>query len=94
VAEHIREVVSCTHNDDYFDCAAYNYDYFDCADYYFDCADYHFDCAACDCDYYDYFDCADYYFDCADYHDYYFTCCGPCVGWVCWLFGWQVLGWF
>jgi hypothetical protein len=67
VAEHIREVVSCTHNDDYFDCAAYNYDYFDCADY---------------------------YFDCADYHDYYFICCGPCVGWVCWLFGWQVLGWF
>jgi hypothetical protein len=70
VAEHIREVVSCTNNDDYFDCAAY------------------------DCDYYDYFDCADYYYDCADYHDYYFTCCGPCVGWVCWLFGWQVLGWF
>jgi hypothetical protein len=84
VAEHIREVVSCTHNDDYFDCAAYNYDYFDCADYYFDCANYYNDCAA-----YDYDE-----FDCADYHDYYFTCCGPCVGWVCWLFGWQVLGWF
>jgi hypothetical protein len=81
VAEHIREVVSCTHNDDYFDCATYDHDKFDCADYYFDCADYHFDCA-------------NYYFDCADYHDYYFTCCGPCVGWVCWLFGWQVLGWF
>jgi hypothetical protein len=80
VAEHIREVVSC-----YFDCAGYNYDYFDCAEYdYFDCATYD----------YDKFDCADYYFDCADYHDYYFICCGPCVGWVCWLFGWQVLGWF
>jgi hypothetical protein len=87
VAEHIREVVSRTHNDDYFDCATYDYDD-DCADYYFDCAAYYFDCAAY------YFDCADYHFDCADYHDYYFTCCGPCVGWVCWLFGWQVLGWF
>jgi hypothetical protein len=82
VAEHIREVVSCTRNDDdYFDCATYDYDYYDCADYYFDCAAYD----------YDEFDCADYHFDCADY---YFICCGPCVGWVCWLFGWQVLGWF
>jgi hypothetical protein len=90
VAEHIREVVSCTNNDDYFDCATYDYDD-DCADYYFDCAAYHFDCANYynDCAAYDYDE-----FDCADYHDYYFTCCGPCVGWVCWLFGWQVLGWF
>jgi hypothetical protein len=92
VAEHIREVVSYTHNDDYFDCATYDYDYYDCAAYNCD----YYDCAAYNCDYFDcadyYFDCADYYFDCADYHDYYFICCGPCVGWVCWLFGWQVLG--
>ena len=68
---------------DKFDCATYDYDKFDCADHY----DYD----------HDKFDCADHYdydhdkFDCADY---YYICCGPCVGWVCWLFGRQVLGWF
>ena len=65
-------MVGCTRND---------YDYYDCAEY-----DYYDDCAAYDYDH-DKFDCADYYFDCADYYDYHYICCGPCVGWVCWLFG-------
>ena len=81
-----RNDYDCADYYDYDDCSAYDYDHdkFDCADHYFDCADYY--------DYdHDKFDCADYYFDCADY---YYICCGPCVGWVCWLFGWQVLGWF
>ena len=81
-------MVGSTRDDYDDDCAEYDYDYYDCATYDHD----KFDCA----DYYDYdhdkFDCADYYFDCADYYDY--ICCGPCVGWVCWLFGQQVLGWF
>ena len=79
-------MVGSTRDDYDDDCA--DYDKFDCATYdYYDCATYD----------YDKFDCADYYdydhdkFDCADY---YYICCGPCVGWVCWLFGRQVLGWF
>ena len=81
-------MVGCTRNDyDYYDCAEYDY-YDDCAAHDYD------DCATYD---YDKFDCADHYdydhdkFDCADY---YYICCGPWVGWVCWLFGRQVLGWF
>ena len=73
-------MVGSTRDDYDDDCAEYDYDYYDCATYDYD----KFDCA----DYYDYdhdkFDCADYYY----------ICCGPCVGWVCWLFGRQVLGWF